>query len=37
SYQLLEVEKVDQLPAGLYFLSITFDNQERVVQKFIKE
>jgi hypothetical protein len=37
SYQLLEVEDVDQLSAGLYFLSIKFDNEDRVVQKFIKE
>jgi hypothetical protein len=37
SYQLLEVEGVDQLSAGLYLLSINFDNNERVVQKFIKE
>lgn len=37
SYQLLEVEGVGQLSAGIYLLSINFDNEERVVQKFIKE
>ncbi len=37
SYQLLEINEVAQLPAGLYLLSIEFDNKERVAQKFIKE
>lgn len=37
AYEVLELQGVQQLGAGMYFLAIAFDNGETDVQKFIKK
>jgi hypothetical protein len=37
SYQVLEIEYVEQLTPAMYILSIEMDNGEKVLQKFVKK